>query len=48
MTTDERAAAILYAHGYALGTVYGYCSSRDYERGLIARRVAEWCGVSLA
>lgn len=47
MTTDERAAAILYAHGYGLGALSGYCFSPDYERGLIARRVAEWCGVSL-
>lgn len=48
MTADERTAAILYAHGYTRGVVSGYFSSPDYERGLIARNVAEWCGVSLA
>lgn len=45
--TTERTAAILYAHGYSRGTVTGYFSSADYERGLTARNVAEWCGVSL-
>lgn len=45
--TEEQVAAIQYAAGYAGVTLHGYFSSRHYERGLIAARVALWCGVSL-
>lgn len=39
--------SIVYTFAYNGGS-RGYGVDREaYERGMIARRVAEWCGVSL-
>ena len=50
---DDRATAIVYAHGYAAGLGADHArpfgvDGATWERGLIAASVALWCGVDLS
>lgn len=48
MSIDERMRAAAYWAGYSGPAAQCSGDEADYERGMIAARVAEWCGVDLS